>query len=280
METYKVDQRNFDKNGEEQSDSRPLESQHKRRVVVWYHDESTFYANDCRQIRWVWSGETPKFVPKGEGASLMVADFVSADYGWLCSPDGSESARVLFKAGKNRDGYFINADIIDHTTRAMDLVTKYYPDDNHVFVFDNAPLYMKQADMALSARNMPLNPTKPLDQTRPKNAEKPPDWIWGVDINVIGVNGKPTYDSDGKLVKRRVPMAGATFNGAPQSLYITPDGSPNGALVFKGMACMLQERGIDTSKLKRECPGFKCKDPDANCCIWRTLWNQLSRPGQ
>ena len=29
---------------------------------------------------------------KGEGASLMVADFVSADYGWLWSPDGKEMA--------------------------------------------------------------------------------------------------------------------------------------------------------------------------------------------
>jgi hypothetical protein len=59
-----------------------------------------------------------------------------------------------------------------------------------------------------------------------------------------------------------------------QSLYFTPDGSPDGTLVFKGMACMLQERGIDISELKRECPGFKSKDPDANCCIRWTLWNQ------
>jgi hypothetical protein len=111
----------------------------------------------------VWSSKTPKPVPKGKGASLMVADFVSANYGWLCSPDSSKSACVLFKAGKNHDGYFSNANIIDHTTQAMDLVTKYYPNDNHVFVLDNAPLHMKQADMALLACNMPLNPTKPLD---------------------------------------------------------------------------------------------------------------------
>ena len=38
---------------------------------------------------------------KGDGASLMVADFVSADYRWLRSPDGKESARVLFKAGSS-----------------------------------------------------------------------------------------------------------------------------------------------------------------------------------
>ena len=31
----------------------------------------------------------------------MVSDFISADYGWLRSPDGLEEARRLFKAGKN-----------------------------------------------------------------------------------------------------------------------------------------------------------------------------------
>jgi hypothetical protein len=29
---------------------------------------------------------------KGEGVSLMVADFISADYGWLSSPNRTESA--------------------------------------------------------------------------------------------------------------------------------------------------------------------------------------------
>jgi hypothetical protein len=274
MAVCEVDQRNFDKHGEEEPDSRPPESQHKRRVVVWYHAESTFYANDRRQIRWVWSGETPKPVPKGEGASLMVADFVSADYGWLRSPNGSESARVLFKAGKNRDGYFSNADILIHATRAMDIVTKHYPENNHVFVFDNAPSHMKRADTALSARYMPLKPTKPLDRTKLKDTEKPDDWVWGVDISVLGSNGKPTYGLDGKLIKKRVPMGDATFDGAPQSLYCSSNNNPNGPMVFKGMAQILQERGVDTAGLNRECPGFKCKDTSSNCCIRRTLWNQ------
>lgn len=69
-------------------------------LVAWFHDESTFYANDHHAARWVKkdAGATP--YTKGEGASLMVADFISADHGWLRSPDGAESARILFKAGK------------------------------------------------------------------------------------------------------------------------------------------------------------------------------------
>jgi len=33
----------------------------------------------------------------------MVADFASADYGWMDSPGGSQQAQVLFKAGKAQE---------------------------------------------------------------------------------------------------------------------------------------------------------------------------------
>ena len=81
----------------------------------------------------------------------MVADFVSADYGWLRSPDGRESARVLFKAGKNREGYFTNENILNQTEDAINIVEKYYSHDDHVFVFDNATTHLKRPDTALSA---------------------------------------------------------------------------------------------------------------------------------
>src|SRR5947209_17482597 len=99
-----------------------------RRVVIWFHDESTFYANDRRKPRWVHKSETAVPYTKGEGASLMITDFVSADYGWLRSPDGSEHTRVLFKAGKSRDGYFTSEEIIAQAHHAMDILLKYYPD--------------------------------------------------------------------------------------------------------------------------------------------------------
>ena len=54
-----------------------------RIVILWFHDESTFYANDRHMLQWVHKDEKAVPRPKGEGASLMVADFVSADYGWL-----------------------------------------------------------------------------------------------------------------------------------------------------------------------------------------------------
>ncbi|KAJ7455762.1 hypothetical protein FB451DRAFT_1048672, partial [Mycena latifolia] len=44
-------------------------------IVIWRHDESIFYANDRRKIRWVRADETAKCYAKGEGASMMVAAF-------------------------------------------------------------------------------------------------------------------------------------------------------------------------------------------------------------
>ncbi|KAL1724767.1 hypothetical protein EV714DRAFT_222503, partial [Schizophyllum commune] len=65
-----------------------------RILVIWFHDESTFYANDRREIIWVHqdSSATPR--AKGEGASYMVADYVSADYGFLRARTTDEDARV------------------------------------------------------------------------------------------------------------------------------------------------------------------------------------------
>ena len=63
-----------------------------RHTIYWHHDETTFTQNDCCQVRWVPKDEKPVPQPKGEGLSLMVADFVSADYGWLRSPDCSKAA--------------------------------------------------------------------------------------------------------------------------------------------------------------------------------------------
>src|SRR5258705_13710327 len=98
---------------------------------MWFHDESTFYANDRRKSGWVHKSKTAVPYTKGEGPSQMVADVVSVDYGWLRSPDGKENACVFFKAGKNQEGYFTNDEILEQATTIMDILDKYYPDDDH-----------------------------------------------------------------------------------------------------------------------------------------------------
>ncbi|KAJ7628314.1 hypothetical protein FB45DRAFT_749011, partial [Roridomyces roridus] len=64
-----------------------------RRTVIWYHDESIFYAHDRRQNYWYHKDAPVTPYRKGEGVSFMVADYFSADFGWLRTQDGEPAAR-------------------------------------------------------------------------------------------------------------------------------------------------------------------------------------------
>lgn len=238
----------------------PFEGRH---VVRWYHDESTFFANDRRRVRWVHKSENAAIRPKGEGVSIMVSDFFSADYGWLRSRDGNRSARVLFRAGKNREGYFTYENIISQLTDATDILASDYADDIHVFILDNAPTHLKRGEDSLSARHMSKFATKPGN---------PQFGVWVPDKTD---DGKLQYCRDGKVLKKKIPMQGAQLpDGTPQSLYFEAGTENEG--VFKGMAQILRERGYtDTDGLRAECPGFKCSPVAAGrCCMRRFLYEQ------
>jgi hypothetical protein len=191
----------------------------------------------------------------------MVADFVSADYGWLQLPDGKQEAHVLFKAGKAREGYFTNEDILKQAENAMDILEEHYPNEKHVLLFDNATTHQKRADDALSATKMP--------KFTPKDGKN-----WGVATNVTDDDGKLVYGPDGKILKKKVPMADGPFaDGLPQPLYY-PTGHPQ-AGIFKGMAVILSEREFtDAPKLLAQCKNFKCTKGATDCCCQRILYNQ------
>ncbi|KAG2046831.1 hypothetical protein BDR06DRAFT_992017 [Suillus hirtellus] len=199
----------------------------ERPLCVWFHDESTFYANDRRKSRWVHKNTSTTPYAKGEGASLMVADFISADHGWLQSPDGKESAWVLFKAGKSRDGYFSNEEILTQCQKAMDIVQASWPNEDHMFM----------------PKGIPRNGTN-----------------WGVEVTTRNSVGKIIYGANGKPSKTKIRMANGTLqDGSAQPLYF-PEGHAHEG-VFKGMAAILEERGYgDMSKVRAECkPNFTCK---------------------
>ena len=58
------------------SDSRPL--------ILVTHDESIFFQNDERTTCWSHQDSRPSPKPKGDGQSLMVSDFLTAEWGRLC----------------------------------------------------------------------------------------------------------------------------------------------------------------------------------------------------
>jgi hypothetical protein len=241
----------------------PARAPLSKATIFWYHDESTFYANDRRDVSWVHTSQTAKPKAKSEGVSLMITDFVSADYGWLCSPDGLESAQEVFRAGARRDGYFTNANIVQHAEKAMDILERYYPNDHHVLIFDNASTHTKCADDALSARDM----SKKLTQARFQ--------MWGVDVPVVNAAGQQLYDEHCKVRKQQICMRNADLpGGCLQSLYFNPHNGTGRTCVFKGMDKILAKRGINTSALKAECPGLKCVEGGTSCCTRRVLWSQ------
>jgi hypothetical protein len=243
-----------------------LDGREGRQTVIWWHDESIFYANDSRKVYWVHAAETAKPRRKGEGVSIMVADFVSADYGWLQGPDG-ESVRVVLRPGKGQEGYFTNKHFLQQVRSVMDILEKHHPDEDHVFVFDNATTHLKLAEDAISARHMPKG-LSPLNKPN-----------FQVERTVVDATGKAVYAPDGKPAKEKINMVGGFLHdGTPQSFYFPEGHELEGR--FKGMANILKERGYaNAHKLRAQCKDFNClkvpEPEEQQCCCRRILFNEL-----
>lgn len=137
--------RKYDKDGNEEQADRP-----GRRTVLWSHNESIYYAHDRRKLRWVHESKTAVPMQKGDGVLLMVADWVSADYGPLRSREGSVEACIYFKAGKARDGYMDNDRFLESVRTACEIIKANYPDEDHALAFDNASIHLKRPADGLS----------------------------------------------------------------------------------------------------------------------------------
>ncbi|THU85559.1 hypothetical protein K435DRAFT_685271, partial [Dendrothele bispora CBS 962.96] len=227
------------------------------RTIVWFHDETIFYAHDRRRKKWYHKDVAAKMYQKGDGHSLMIADFVSCNFGWLCTPDGRSVREVMFP-GKAKDGYFTAENILQQANAAIDLVNEMWPEYKHIFIYDNATTHLKRPDGSLSARKMPKGPSE----------------NFGVTVNKRDDNGNLIYNTDGSLVKTKIQMTGAKFSdGTPQNLYYGPNEQLPGQ--FKGMVNILAERGIDARKKPYECKCFKCKPLAIDCCCRRILLYNL-----
>jgi hypothetical protein len=60
--------------------------------VIWYHDENIFYAHDRRRKTWYHKDTDAIPYKKGDNVSYMVADYFSANFGWLHTADGKPGA--------------------------------------------------------------------------------------------------------------------------------------------------------------------------------------------
>ncbi|KAF7327064.1 hypothetical protein MKEN_00281700 [Mycena kentingensis (nom. inval.)] len=253
-----------------------------RAVVVWYHDESIFYAHDRQRRTWQLRNGSAKPYQKGDGGGFMVADYVSANFGWLRGPNG-ETARKTMRPGKNKDGYFTSEGIEEQATIACTIATERWPEFDHVFVYDNATTHRKRSAGALSATGMPKFTSgsraedeeeeldehgvpkpkkpkkkrappkpKPVDPSKPPRRQRKPrgplkdpkDANFLVSVNKRNADGSLSHDEHGRLAKEEIRMTGAVFaNGDAQELYF-PDDAERYPGKFKGMAVILEERRV------------------------------------
>ncbi|KAB5587657.1 hypothetical protein CTheo_8903 [Ceratobasidium theobromae] len=251
----------------------------KKECVAHFHDETIYHAHDRWMTRWIRDGETAGLYKKGEGISLMVADIVSAKYGFLQRPGQMQDqngnklsdlitciqqnllsatwahsgARVLFKPGKERDGYFCNDHVCKQLEEAIQIVKEQYLNEEHVFIFDNTMTHMKLPDTAPIVNWMTLGPSHK-------------------------VKGETTSPSREKI---KVNFAAGRFSDGSCQEFYYPTNHPKVELqgTFKGLTKILEERGIPGAhKLKLQCPTTNgqtgCPPGKKDCCARRTMANQ------
>jgi hypothetical protein len=102
----------------------------------------------------------------------MVSDFLTTEWGRLCDNERFfflflsfsfaltryespyREARIVFKPGKNRDGYFDSKELIAQVDRAIEIFEAKDGLAQGLFMFDNAPSHLKRAEDAISATKM------------------------------------------------------------------------------------------------------------------------------
>ena len=87
------------------------------KTVVFFHDESTFQANDD-QVKYWGSKDMVFLQPKSKGSGLMVSDFIDEHHSFLqlsdeeyeraktVSPGIQKYARTILENGENKEGYW------------------------------------------------------------------------------------------------------------------------------------------------------------------------------
>ena len=156
---------------------------------------------------------------------------------------------------------FTSKDITEQAHAAMDILTKFYPDYEHRFFYDNAPSHLKWPVGSVTTCQMPKFTPKPGTN-------------WGIKVSKHNTVRKLVYNANGSIAKEKIQMGDTVLpDGTVQSFYFPEEHQHAG--VFKGMATILEERGFkDASKLQAECKNFKCAPPAIDCCCCRVLFNK------
>jgi hypothetical protein len=208
----------------------------------------------------------------------MVSDFLTSEWGRL--RDGDESvhhhssslllltsvfsvfreAQIIFKAGKNHDGYFGAEELLAQVDSAIDIFEGLSKGNfKALFLFDNAPSHQKRAADAISARKM---------------AKGAPIFIFTLfNLYLTFIDKGPrkswTHHPGGPCMRH-----GQLLNGDVQPFYF-PDNHPSMPGWFKGMKQIIRERGLwPAERLVAQCQSFRCPPGCTDCCCRRLLFSQ------
>ena len=192
-------------------------NERRTKTVIFFHDESTFIANEDQPTQWGMKGEK-MMKKKSKGAGIMVSDFIDEHNGFLAltdeeyqaakvtNPNIRPYARECLEYGESKEGYWTRDKFIAQMHRAIEIAEIKYPKEGgwrHVWVFDHSSCHAAMTDDAL-------------------------------DVNAMNV--KPGG-------KQRI-MRDTIWNGKHWHMYTT---ARDGTKVAKGMKMVLEERGVSTA---------------------------------
>ena len=188
----------------------------QRKLVLLYHDESSFHANEGPSWQWAEEGKLT-IRPKSLGRGIMVSDFISEHDGFLRLTDEEhaqvkvkypaipKSACVLFKYGAQSEGYWNCEKFLIQVENAIQISESKYSKEKYslVFILDQSSGHTAYPEDALNAHCMNVS-------------------------------------DGGKQPRRRDTV----WNGQVQSM-VNASGEP------KGLRTVLEERNINTSGMNK-----------------------------
>lgn len=151
--------------GEEMDEKIAPRLREREKKIVWVtHDECTFYSNDGRENFWLEANESI-IKKKGQGASIMVSDFLCPCHGPLRLPKEKaeslglpENARCIILPGINRQGFWKSEDMVKQLrNKAIPIFKALHPNSVALFTFDQSTNHNAYHRDALVVNRMTLN---------------------------------------------------------------------------------------------------------------------------
>jgi hypothetical protein len=129
----------------------------QRRIIIQYHDECCFHANDEARSLWLREGEQP-LRKKGRGRLIHISDFINEEDGRLVLLDENgqtiRDARKIIYPGANGDPWWDTKQLMDQIGSAIEIFEAAHPDCQALFVFDQSSAHGSLPPDALKAFEM------------------------------------------------------------------------------------------------------------------------------